>query len=75
MCPLYNIVCLFVWNISADLRIFHSYGDVTVAGEGLQILTYVRRTWPLSRKGSLACHTYNDTGQIFIMVISEDPLP
>ena len=28
--------------------------------------------WPLSSVGSLACHTYCDTGYPFIMVISED---
>ena len=27
----------------------------------------------LSNEGSVACHTYCDTGQPFIMVISEDP--
>ena len=32
-------VCLFVWFFPSYSRIFHSYGDVTIAGEGLQILT------------------------------------
>ena len=33
-------VCLFVcFGFSSHWRIFHSYGDVTIAGEGLQILT------------------------------------
>ena len=41
--------------------------------EGLQILTYPRHAWPLSSKGSFACHTCCDTDQSFIMVISEDP--
>ena len=31
---------LFVWNFSSHSRIFHSFGDVTITGEGLQILTY-----------------------------------
>ena len=32
---------LFVfWNFSSHLRIFHSFGDITIAGEGLQILNY-----------------------------------
>ena len=51
----------------------NSYGDVILAGEGLQILTCTRHSWPLSSEGSLACHTYCDTGRLFIMVISEDP--
>ena len=65
-------VCLFVC-LSSHSRIFHSYGDVTIAGEGLQILTYARHTWPLSSEDSLTCHTYCDTGLPFIMVMSEDP--
>ena len=67
-------VCLFVYlGLSSHLRIFHSYGDVTIAGEGLQILTYARHSWPLSSEGSLTSHTYCDTGHPFIMVISDDP--
>ena len=64
------MVCLFIWSLSFHSRIFHSYGEVTIAGEGLQILTYARYSWPLSSEGSLACC---DTGLPFIMVISEDP--
>ena len=45
--------CLLVWDLSSHSRIFHSYGDVTVVGEGLQILTYARHSWPLSSEGSL----------------------
>ena len=43
--------CLFVWSLSSHSRIFHSYGDVTIAGVGLQILTYARLSWSLSSKG------------------------
>ena len=39
----------------------------------LQILTCAWHLWPLSSEGSLAFHTYDDTGHPFIMVISEDP--
>ena len=38
------------------LEIFHFFGDVTITNEGLQILTYARKTRPLSSEGSLACH-------------------
>ena len=48
------IVCLSVWSLSSQSRIFHSYGDVTIVGEGLQILTHARHSWPLSSEGSLA---------------------
>ena len=66
--------CLFVYlEFIVPLKIFHSYGNVTIAGEGLQILTYARHTWSLSSEGSLTCHNYCDTGLPYIMVISEDP--
>ena len=53
--------CLFVWSFSCHSRIFHSFGDVIIAGEGLQILNYARHSRPLSSEGSLARHTYCDT--------------
>ena len=49
-------------NVSSNSRFFHTYGDVTMTGEGLQILTYASHIWPLSTEGSLACHAYCDTG-------------
>ena len=52
--------------------LFHSYGDVTMTDEALQILTYARHLLPLSGEGFLACNTYCDTGRLSIMVISED---
>ena len=54
-------------------RIFHSYWNVTVTGEGLQIFTYAPHSWPLSSEGSLACHTYCDRCLPFIIIIPEDP--
>ena len=65
-------VCVCVGG-SSHSRIFHSYEDVTFAGEWLQILTYVPYSWPLSSEGSLVCHTYCDTGHPIIIVIFEDP--
>ena len=35
-------------------------------GEGLQTLTYTRQSWSLDSEGSLACHTYWDTGHPLI---------
>ena len=63
----------FFRSFSSHSRIFHSFGDDTIVAEGLQILTYAWLLWPLSREGSLACHTYCDTEHPFIMVNSEDP--
>ena len=68
--PFQIFACLF---FSSHSRFFHSYGDVTITDERMQILTYVRHLWPLSSEGSLACQTFCDTGHPFIMVISEDP--
>ena len=35
-------LCLFLWSFPTHSRIFHTFGDVTIAGEGLQMLTYAR---------------------------------
>ena len=67
-------ICLFfICGFSSHSGIFHLYWDVTITGEGLQILTNARHSWPLSSEGSLTCHSYCDTGLPCIMVISEDP--
>ena len=63
-------VCFGIWSHS---RIFLSFRDINITGEGLQILTYTRYRWPLGSEGSVWCNTYYDTGKPFIMVISEDP--
>ena len=52
----------FLWSFSSHSKNFHSFGDVTIAGEGLQILTYAQSFCPLSSGSSLACHTYCDMG-------------
>ena len=41
---------------------FYEYGDVIITDERLQILTYAWPLWPRSSEGSLAVHTYCDTG-------------
>ena len=63
----------FLWGITSHSIIFQSYGDVTITGKELQILTYARHSLPLSCEGSWACHTYCNMGHPFIMVISEHP--
>ena len=66
--------CLFVWCFFlSHSRIVYWYKDVTIAGEGLQILTFARHTWPLRSEGSLVCHAYCDTGHLFIKVSLQDP--
>ena len=47
-------VCLFVWGLSSHMRIFHSYGDVIITGEGLQFFTSTLHSWQLSSD----IHTY-----------------
>ena len=67
-------VCFCLFGVySSHSTIFHSYGDVTIAGKELQILTYARHSWPLRSEGSLMCHTVCDTGLSSRMFISEDP--
>ena len=64
--------CLFVC-FSSQSGIFHSYGDFTISGEGLQTLIYARQLWPLSSENSLAFHTYCDTGHPSIVIVLKDP--
>jgi hypothetical protein len=47
---------LIIYGFTSRSRIFHLYGDVTIAGEGLQILAY-------------ACSAFRDfeQGGIFIV--------
>ena len=65
--------CFVCLEFIVPLENFHSYREVTITSEGLQMLTYPRHSWPLSSEGFLVCHTYCDTGPPFIMVISKDP--
>ena len=60
--------CLFVCGFTSHSRIFHSYGDSTVTGEWLQILTYSStwHSWPMSNDGFLACYTC-DMGHPFVI--------
>lgn len=62
---LYQFVCL---GFSPNSRIVYSYGDVT--SEGLQYLTYFWHSSPLSIKGCLACQTYHDTLDPFLMAVA-----
>ena len=53
-------VCLFVWRFSSHMRIFHSYGGITITGERAANFELCLHLWPLSSEDSLACHTvYN----------------
>ena len=67
-----NIVFDCCW-VFRSTREFFTHGDVTMTGEGFQVLTYARHLFALSSEGSSACHTYCETGHPFIMVISENP--
>ena len=67
----WNFVCLFIWGFTSLSRMFHSYGDITINDEGAS--NYDLYSAHMASEGSLAWHTYCDTGHPFIMVISEDP--
>lgn len=60
---------LCVWGFTHHLRIFHSYGNVNITCEGLNMFSYTRRWRPLNREGYLDYQTYYDTGHQFITVI------
>ena len=55
---IYFIFCLLVWSFLSNSRIFYAYGDVTISGEGLQIMNYARYLWQFSIDDSLACHPF-----------------
>ena len=62
-CPISGFdIVLFVCLFVCLFRIFLSFGYVTIAGEGLQILTFARHLWVLISEDSLVCHTFCDTG-------------
>jgi hypothetical protein len=53
-------------------RIFHLYGEFftnmetsPIPVKGCRVYAYVRRSGPLSRKGSLSCHTCSESGPRF----------
>ena len=75
LCNWLNLLLALIlfWSQSSHWRIFHTYWEVTIAGEGLQIFTFAQHSWLLSSEGFLTFHTYCDLGHPFIMVISEDP--
>jgi hypothetical protein len=56
-------------------RIFHFYGYVTIADEGLQNLGYGQRSGPLSKERSLSCPACCDTVPRFFWFHSKDPPP
>jgi hypothetical protein len=70
------------WGIRRDVCLFFVYSRTSnfsaiwrlspLPVTRLQILAYARRSGPLSREGSLSCHTYCDTGPRFIRSHSKD---
>ena len=67
------LLFVYVWGFSSHPRIFQTWEDVTITGKGLQILSYTQHSWLLSSGVFLVFYTYTDTGNPFIIVISEDP--
>jgi hypothetical protein len=56
---------LIMYGFTSCQRIFHFYGDATIAGEGLEHWNVCSSSGHLSREGSLWCHTCCDTGPQF----------
>lgn len=56
-------VCLFLClEFLVPLKIVHSFGNITIVCEGVQILTFARLLWRLGSDGSVVCQVYCDTG-------------
>ena len=60
--PAFMKAFMLNWGLSYYSGIFHPYGNFTIEGDGLRILTYARHSWPFSRENFLSCQTYRDTG-------------
>ena len=54
------------FGFSVPLENFSLIWRRQMAGEGLQMLTFVRLSLPFRSEGSSTCHTYCDTGESFI---------
>jgi hypothetical protein len=59
---------LIIYGCTSRSRIFHLYGNFTIAGEGLQNLGLE----PLSREEPLSCHTCCDIGPQFFWFHPKD---
>ena len=59
-------VCLFV--VFLPTREFFTRMETST----LPVKAYARHSWPFSSEGSLVCQAYCYTGNMFIMVMSED---
>ena len=66
-------VCLFGWCFTSHSKNFHLFGDIIMTGEGLQILTFARHSWPLSSEGFFSVPHLLWHGTSIIMLVSEDP--
>jgi hypothetical protein len=70
---IFLFVYLFVYSHRSNFSAIWRLSPLPVTG--LQILAYARRSGPLSREGSLSCHTYCDTGPQFIRSHPKDRHP
>ena len=59
----------FVFGVYRPTREYFTYMETSP----LPVNGYARHTWPLNSEGSLACHSFCDTRNPLIMIISEDP--
>ena len=68
-----NILINFSVWLFAFLESFTHMDTSSLPLNGCKFLTYTWHSWPANSEGSLACHTYCDTGHSFILLISENP--
>ena len=69
----YTHVIVYLFGIFCPTREFFTHLETSSLPVKGCFFTYARHLWTLSSEGSLACHTYCDTGHPFILVLSEDP--
>ena len=63
-------LCFYFFYFLSPLENYSLIGDVTIANEGLQMLTFALHLLPFSSEGSLVCLTNCDTGNPFIYLLS-----
>ena len=67
----YQVYFFLKHHFMCLLRFLFPYGDITIIGQGLPLLTYSRQSRPFSNEGSLTCHPYCETVRPVNMVISK----
>jgi hypothetical protein len=64
---------VWLFTVLRPAQEFFTYMETSpLSVKGCKILAYARRSRPVSREGSLSCHTYCDTGPRFFRSLLKD---